>query len=125
MNKLTVLLIPAVFLTLISTASAADVLGEFPLKHALESEKVKEAIDGNIPLYWGDQRHPAVEKEFGKIHDLQAHKRRRQVRSRGLRVGPGLRHYRTPESGISGGWKRGHQYQIQHQQSASFQHHRL
>ena len=67
MNKLTVLLFPAVFLALISTASAADVLGEFPLKHALESEKVKEAIDGNIPLYWGDQRHPAVEKELGKF----------------------------------------------------------
>lgn len=67
MKKPTLFLIPAVFLTLISTASAADVMAEFPLKHALESEEVKEAIDGDIPLYWGDQEHPAVEKELGKF----------------------------------------------------------
>ena len=67
MNKLTLLLIPAVFLMLISTASATDVVEQLPLKHALENEKVRDAISSNYPLYWGDQNHPAVKKEFGKF----------------------------------------------------------
>jgi hypothetical protein len=67
MNILNLLLIPAVFLTLISNASAAEVLEKFPLQHALENEKVIDAISSNFPLYWGDQKHPAVKKEFGKF----------------------------------------------------------
>jgi hypothetical protein len=66
MNIPAFLLIPAVFLMLISTASAADVLEKFPLRHALENEKVIDAISSNFPLYWGDQNHPTVKKEFGK-----------------------------------------------------------
>jgi uncharacterized protein YbjQ (UPF0145 family) len=69
MKKLTLLLIPAVFFTLISvsTVSARDTLAQLPLKNALENEKVRSSISNSIPLYWGDQRHPAVVKEFGKF----------------------------------------------------------
>jgi uncharacterized protein YbjQ (UPF0145 family) len=65
MKKCTLLLIPAVFFSLISTASAADVLQQLPIKHALENEKVKAAINSSIPLFWGDQKHPATVKDFG------------------------------------------------------------
>jgi len=69
MKKLTLLLIPAVFLTLISVSavSARDTLVQLPLKNALENEKVRSSISNSIPLYWGDQRHPAVTREFGKF----------------------------------------------------------
>lgn len=48
-----------------SFAIAADVKKKFPIKEAMLSSVVQEALSGDIAMYWGDQPHPTVIKTIG------------------------------------------------------------
>lgn len=46
---------------------SADVKEKFPIKEAMELEKVKEVFPGDVAFYWGKQPHPAVAKKYGNF----------------------------------------------------------
>jgi len=48
-----------------SAAYAGDVISKFPINNALNNEKVKESLNNDVALYWGDQSHQAINKNFG------------------------------------------------------------
>lgn len=55
----------------ITSAMAADTMVNVSIQDALGDSKVKEVLDSEVAMYWGDQQHPAVEKEFGEFKTSQ------------------------------------------------------
>jgi len=53
-------------LVCVGEASARDDHQLFPLADALNTSAAKEKLDPEIKLYFGDQKHPKVEKSFGE-----------------------------------------------------------
>ena len=53
-------------LTIAGEASARDEQQLYPLADALSTSAAKEKLDPEIKLYFGDQKHPKVEKSFGE-----------------------------------------------------------
>ena len=46
-------------------ANAADVKVHFPIDEALSFEKVKNELNPDVALYWGNQAHPRVMQKLG------------------------------------------------------------
>jgi len=67
MKKKTVLFFAVIFCFLASTTSANDVLSKFSISDALQNEKVKQSLNNDIALYWGDQSHKEIIKNYGSF----------------------------------------------------------
>ena len=59
----------AIFLvfSIISAASAADVLRHLSIENAMQSGKVKDALLPDVALYFAGDKHPTIIKDFGKF----------------------------------------------------------
>ncbi len=65
MNKLT--LLTALLAVLLSqTVVARDTIHQFPIEALLATSKAKEALY-DVPMYFGDQSHPAVKTTWGEV----------------------------------------------------------
>lgn len=51
----------------LNSAYGADALVTFPIKEAMEIEKVKNLFDDDISFYWGSSKHGKVTKKFGSF----------------------------------------------------------
>ncbi|BCL61673.1 phosphoribosylglycinamide formyltransferase [Desulfomarina profundi] len=48
-----------------STAFSRDVKKNFSIRDAMEKPVVQDVLNNGVALYWGDQPHPAVVREYG------------------------------------------------------------
>jgi uncharacterized protein YbjQ (UPF0145 family) len=48
-----------------SIAWSRDVKMKFSIRDAMEKPVVQDVISSGVALYWGDQPHPVVQKEYG------------------------------------------------------------
>ncbi len=71
MKRKLIFLIPVLLCSFFTSALAADVKVKMSIHDALANSKVQEVVNTDISLYWGDQKHPAVEKEFGEFKTSQ------------------------------------------------------
>ncbi len=62
----TISVVMAAALCFSTLAQAEDVKVRFSIADALTNPKVEEKL-GNVELYWGEQSHPAVIKNFGEF----------------------------------------------------------
>jgi len=67
MKKKTALFLLMIFYFSVSLAFAEDVLKQFSINEALNNEKVKESLHDEVALYWGDQPHKKIVKNYGEF----------------------------------------------------------
>ncbi len=60
------LFFPLLALFLVGTASARDTHHMFSIDEAMNTVDAKGKLDPSIKLYFGNQKHPRIEKELGK-----------------------------------------------------------
>lgn len=67
MKKKTALFLSMILYFSVSLAFAEDVLKQFSINEALNNEKVKESLHDEVALYWGDQPHKKIVKNYGEF----------------------------------------------------------
>lgn len=54
-------------LTFASSLHARDDVNDYSVKDAMSNDKVSSAIGDGVSFYFGNQKHPAVQKKFGEF----------------------------------------------------------
>ncbi len=71
MKRKLLFLVPVFFCCFVTSSLAVDKTLKLSIQEALDDSKVQEVLNQDIAMYWGEQKSPAVEKEYGEYKTSQ------------------------------------------------------